>query len=148
MENKEIDTEKFGYAEVNITPLKNVETIGFGRDDELSRGVLHDLFAEVSIWEYEGNKCCLITIDHIGFSKEDSDYLRVNVSKTLGISKEKVMLCFAHTHSAPNESIEREYFSYLYNKVIEGVHEADKTKVKVLAVWGNAYGDIGINRRK
>lgn len=148
MENKEIDTAEFGYAEVNITPLKRVETIGFGREDELSRGVLHDLFAEVSIWEYKDNKCCLITIDHIGFSKEHSDYLRINVGKTLGISKEKVMICFTHTHSAPNDSTEKEYFNYLFKKVIDGTNEADKSKIKVLAAWGNAYGDIGINRRK
>ena len=137
-----------GFSEMDITPYFNVETIGFNRKDNLSRGVLHKLFAQISIWISNEEKCCLLAIDHIGFSRKESNILRGEIASKLRITHDKVMLCFSHTHSAPNTSIEQEYFSFLRKQVLLGVSEAEKSLVPIKAVWGNTEADIGINRRE
>ncbi len=136
-----------GFSEVDITPSSNVQTIGFNRKDNLSRGILHKLFAQISIWISDEEKCCLLAIDHIGFSYEESNILRDEIANKLEISRDKVMLCFSHTHSAPNISIEQEYFCFLRKQVLLGVSEAEKNVVPIKAVWGKTEADIGINRR-
>lgn len=141
------NTALLGFAEVDITPDSPVETIGFGREDNLSRGILDPLSAQISVWEWNTAKCCLITIDHIGFSKENANMLRKIIGETLSITKEKVMLCFSHTHSAPNDSTESEYFRFLCGQVKIGVSQAIKNMIPIKVAWDNAYGEIGVNRR-
>ena len=142
-----METVKLGLSEVDITPDSAVQTVGFGRVDELSRGVLHSLSAQVSVWELNREKCCLVAIDSIGFSGQHTDLLRSGIGKTLSIPKEKVMLCFSHTHSAPNDSIEKEYSGFVDARIIKAAREASESMSPVKASWGNAYGDIGVNRR-
>lgn len=136
-----------GFAEVDITPSFNVQTIGFNRKDNLSRGILHRLFAQISVWNSDEGTCCLVTIDHIGFSVKEANLLRDEIATELNITRDRVMLCFSHTHAAPKISIETEYFHCLREQVILGVIEAEKNIAPIKAVWGIAEADIGINRR-
>lgn len=136
-----------GFSEVDITPSFNVQTIGFNRKDNISRGVLNKLFSQISIWISDEEKCCLLAIDNIGFSYEESNILRNEIANMLEVTCDKVMLCFSHTHSAPNISIEQEYFRFLRKQVLLGVSEAEKNVVPIKAVWGKTDADIGINRR-
>lgn len=133
-----------GFSEVDITPSTNVQTVGYGG---LSEGVLHRLLAQISVWHSNEGICCLVAIDHIGFMREDASQLRDEIGEKLGIPREKVMLCFSHTHSAPNVSLEPEYFDFLHQQILSGVSEAEKTVVPVKAVWGLTDTDIGVNRR-
>lgn len=141
------DAVSFAYEEVDITPQKPMQTIGFGREDEESRGVLGRLLGQVSLWKYGKEICCLIAIDHIGFSKAHCNNLRRAISKTLGVKEQKVMLCFSHTHSAPNDTIEKEYAVLVDNQIKKAVDSALKKLSPIHGAWGNAYGDIGLNRR-
>lgn len=136
-----------GFAAVDITPSYNVQTVGFGRQDNLSRGVLHRLSAQVTIWHSGKEVCCLAAIDHIGFMCEDANILRDRIANRLNVTRERVMLCFSHTHSAPNISLEQEYFQFLCEQVLSAVNEAEKTLAPVKAAWGVTEADIGINRR-
>lgn len=138
---------KLGFVEVDITPNKPVETVGFGRKDEISRGVLKPLLAQISLWEFKDKKYCLIAIDHICFLTDHADLLRTDIGNILNIKKENVMICFSHTHSAPNETAEIEYFRFACSQIKSGIKEAIKDMTPVKVGWGNAYGDIGINRR-
>lgn len=141
------DTALFGFAKADITPLSPMQTIGFGREDERSHGILHSLSAQVSVWQQDLERCCMVTIDHIGFSIPHAEKLRNEIGEMLSVSKEKVMLCFSHTHSAPNDGIEPEYADFADTKIIEAVKEAAAHMTPVKAAWGNAYADLGINRR-
>lgn len=136
-----------GFSEVDITPLYNVQTVGFNRKDNLSRGVFNKLLAQVSIWISGKERYCLLTIDSIGFSYEETCVLRDEIANKLNVTREKVMICFSHTHSAPNISIEQEYFSFLRKQVILGLSDAVKNAAPIKAAWGNIEADIGINRR-
>lgn len=102
---------------------------------------------QISIWMSDEEKCCLLAIDNIGFSYEESNILRDEIANKLEVTRDKVMLCFSHTHSAPNTSIEQEYFSFLCKQVLLGISEAEKNVAPIKAVWGKTEADIGINRR-
>lgn len=93
-------------------------------------------------------RCCLAAIDHIGFSKGHANKLRQKIGEVLSIGQEQVMLCFSHTHSAPNEDMEAAYRQMVYEKVCGCAGETLRHILPVDAAWGNAEADIGFNRRK
>lgn len=137
-----------GCSEIDITPANPVQIVGFNRGDNTSQGIRDPLYAQASVWKIQEDICCLISIDHIGFSKEYADELRTEIGKIILATKEKVMLCFSHTHSAPDEEIETEYRKDLFIKIGRCVKEAMKNMHAVYVGWGNAFADIGFNRRK
>lgn len=138
---------RMGYAEVDITPLKSIETVGFGREDNMSRGILKPLMAQVCLWEEE-ELGCLITIDSLGFTKELTDALRERVSSVLQVTMDKVMVCFSHCHSAPNADVEKEYYEMVCGKIEKAVANTKEKLCEVCVGWGNAKVTIGVNRRQ
>lgn len=142
-----MNTAEFGYAQVDITPDVPVEMIGFGRADETSRGVLRPLAAQVSVWKFQGELSCLAAIDHIGFSRAHADELRNAIGEILGSPRRRVMLCFSHTHAAPNDSAETAWFAAARAKILEAVRIAASNLSPCLAAWGCGAADIGVNRR-
>ena len=137
---------KLGYAEADITPDGPTELVGFYREDNRSKGVLKPLLAQAAVWEDE-ERCCLITIDSIGFTKELSDRLRIMVGGLLGVTKEKVMLCFSHTHAAPDADMEPDYYNETCKEIRNAVLRAVKEMTPVAVGWKNAFAHIGVNRR-
>lgn len=137
-----------GCAETDITPTYPVRTIGFSRENEWSRGVESPLLTQAVVWKSQKEACCLITIDHIGFSKAKAQELRENISLRFGFMPEKVMICFSHTHAAPDERVEKRYLKFVFSKVLNCLEDALGHMRPVEAAWGNAIVDIGVNRRK
>lgn len=137
-----------GVAERDITPAVPIETIGFGRADNMARGILHKLSAQAAVFKSGASWGCLITIDHIGFLRRHADDLRTEIGQILSIDKEKVMLCFSHCHSSPNESAAPQYKRFVCEQVKDAAICASKNMAPVKAAWGNAYTEIGVNRRK
>lgn len=138
---------KLGYAETDITPTAPMPLIGFNRSDNVSRGVLKPLLAQISVWESE-ELCCLICIDSIGFAKYLSDRLRINISKILNVSIDKVMLCFSHCHSAPDADSMPKYYETVCRKIEAAVRSAKSDMHPVLVGWTNVEAEIGVNRRE
>ena len=138
---------RLGFAEVDITPDRPVELVGFHRDDNRSKGVLKPLLAQTAVWETD-ERCCLITVDSIGFTKELTDAMRARAGRILRVSPEKVMVCFSHTHSAPEADFEREYYEETCARIEKAVSGALENMEPAAAGWGNAKACIGVNRRK
>lgn len=138
---------KIGYGERDITPECPITMIGFYRADNLSKGILDKLYTQCALFSYDNEYSCVITIDSIGFTIEDSNYLRDIVGKFLKITRDKIMICFSHTHSAPNNGIERSYFDFICCKTLEAVNEATADMNVVKAIWGSFETNIGENRR-
>jgi hypothetical protein len=138
---------RLGFAGADITPEKPAELVGFHREDNLSRGVLKPLAAQVSVWE-AGERCCLIAIDSIGFTKELTNELRNRVHGILDIPAEKVMICFSHTHAAPEADCQREYFELVCRRVEGAVIRAMENMGPVSVGRANGKAVIGVNRRK
>ncbi|MBR6537554.1 MAG: alkaline ceramidase [Lachnospiraceae bacterium] len=137
---------KLGYEQADITPTEPTELVGFYRSDNVSKGVQSPLLAQVSVWEEE-ERCCLITVDNIGFMKNMTDLLRKRVCQVLGVSKEKVMVCFSHTHAAPNADSEKPYFELICEKVSAAAGQAMADLKPVCVGYENAEVEIGVNRR-
>jgi hypothetical protein len=142
--NKEV---LLGYAEVDITPKIPVETVGFDRQDNVARGILHNLIAQIAIWEISEERFCIISIDSLGFTVEITDTLRDIITRQLCIRRERIMICFSHTHSAPNAGKEKVYFDFVCTQILNGIDGAIKTLSPVKAAWGITKAGIGINRR-
>lgn len=137
---------QLGYAETDITPEKPIELIGFNRDDNTAHGILDRLISQVVILKKSLSVFCIVTIDSIGFTIEDTNKLRENIAEKLRVEHDKVMICFSHTHAAPNNGKEREYFISVIKKVLECLDKAIKSLTHIKAVWGVTNADIGINR--
>ena len=137
---------QLGYAEADITPTTPIKLVGFNRENSLSRGILAPLMAQVAVWKND-EVCCLITIDSIGFTKELSNKLRERVGGLLKISSEKVMICFSHTHSAPDADEERNYYEEASKKIEVCVLRASENMSAVSVGWDNGKAKIGVNRR-
>jgi hypothetical protein len=138
---------KLGYAEIDITPDIPMPLIGFNRVDSISRGILKPLLAQVAVWE-NADCCCLICIDSIGFAKFLSDSLRTRVAKVLNVSKDKVMLCFSHCHSAPDADSMTDYYEMVCRKIESATRSALSDMQPVLVGWTNVEAEIGVNRRE
>ena len=103
---------KFGYASADITPIRPMALMGFA-NPKLAQGVESPLTAQVSLWEKENARCILACVDHIGFAMEHARALRQKLAAEWETSPEQVMLCFSHTHAAPNDSIEADYARFI-----------------------------------
>ena len=137
-----------GYACADITPEEQAEMIGFARPDNLSKGILHRLEASVMVLKSTEETCCLVTIDSLGFPAELSNLLRQKIGAKLCTPPEKVMLCFSHTHSAPNAGTEDgTYYQLACEKILTAVSEAVSVMNPIKAAWGLGSGEIGVNRR-
>ena len=88
-----------------------------------------------------------MTVDSIGFTRKLTDALRERIGGRLGISAEKVMVCFSHTHAAPEAESERGYYEEACSRIADAAVRARSSMVPVTAGWGNAHADIGVNRR-
>lgn len=138
------------FAQVDITPDFPVTLIG--GEPTISQGILHPIVAQVVLMQWEKRVTSLITIDNLGLTIELAETLRNRVARQLGGTKESVMLCFSHTHNAPQPTVgalngER-YFDFMAEKINQGVAQALTELTPCLAGWGLTETDIGVNRRK
>lgn len=139
-----------GFAEIDITPEQpeNFELIGFNRSDNFAKGVLHRLKAQVLILQSSLEICCLATIDSIGITTELTNQLREHIANELTTSRENVMVCYSHTHAAPDAAANNgKYFRLLVPKIVVAVKNASASLFPIKAVWGIAKNTIGSNRR-
>jgi len=144
-----MDPTYMGYEERIITPEKPVQMAGYdARIDNFSRGVMKDLKAQILVIKKNGERFCLIIIDSLGFTIELTSSLRKRAAEILASKMEQVMICFSHTHAAPNAAVEKEYYDFVCQSILSGVKKADESMVSVYAGWGIAENTVGINRRE
>ena len=137
---------EFGFSETEITPHTPIQTIGFGVQ-EPATGVERALMAQATVWRLGETICAVIAIDHIGFAIAHARSLRTRIADLIGVGLEQVMLCFSHTHAAPNDSAEPEYSEWVNERVLDAVRRAMNGMLPVRAAWGCADVEIGVNRR-
>ncbi|MDF2885694.1 MAG: hypothetical protein K0R23_79 [Lacrimispora sp.] len=143
-----MDQTYMGYEERIITPKKTVQIAGYdARIDNRSRGVMKDLKAQILVSKRNEEHFCLITIDSLGFTVELASSLRKRVAEILPARMEHVMICFSHTHAAPNAAVEKEYYEFVCQSILSGVKKAGESTVPVCAGWGIGENTVGINRR-
>lgn len=139
-----------GYAECDITPDKPVPLIGFYREKEKSEGILKPLMAQVAVWEDDNDrKYCLMTVDSLGFTPALTDALREKTAERIGTGKQQVMVCFSHTHAAPDAAdFSTGYYETVCRKILAAADDAADAIEPVQTGWGNAEVCVGVNRRQ
>lgn len=138
------------FAEVEITPNFPVTLVG--GIPVTSQKVLHPLMSQVLLMKWKEKLTCLITIDNLGLTVNLANEIRQATASQLGITEEEVMLCFSHTHNAPQPTAEalngERYFAFMLGRIGQGVAQA-LTNLKLSKVsWGLAESKIGVNRRE
>lgn len=141
------NTVRMGYGEADITPMEPVQLVGFYRPDNRSRGVRDPLRLQALVWESGRERGCLLTVDSLGFTVELTGILRDRAAGMLHIQREQVMVCFSHTHSAPNAAEEPDYFEMVCRCALKAADQAAENMVAKLAAWGIGKSCIGLNRR-
>lgn len=137
-----------GFSQDDITPRHPVQIVGYdARPDNRSRGVLHHLIAQTLVCKTSKEVCCLIAIDSLGFTVELTNMLRKQVADALNTKPSQIMVCFSHTHAAPNAAIEPEYYQSVCIKITASAKRAAGNLFPVNAAWGKAENTFGVNRR-
>lgn len=139
-----------GFAETDITPanFNKCELIGFNRSNSMAKGILHPLKAQVLIFQSNVQTCCLIAVDSLSFSTALTNRLRNSIAEQLHTHRGNIMVCFSHTHSAPNAAANgATYFEFAQRKIREAANKASATMFPIKAAWGIAKNAIGVNRR-
>ena len=137
-----------GFAQTDITPAESLQLVGYdARPDNYSRGVLHRLLAQTLVWQTPEEVCCFVTIDSLGFTTALSNTLRQQLADALQTTPECVMLCFSHTHAAPNAAVHPEYYAFVCVQLEQAVRQARAFMIPIQAAWGSTRNTIGVNRR-
>lgn len=142
---------KAAFAQTDITPDFEVELIGCSRSDSKSKGVLHHLYAQILLFEFNESRYCLIAIDSLGLTTTLSDKIRSIAAKQLKTDISCVMIGFSHTHSAPaplSPVNGEKYFKLMCSQIKKCASEAEKNLRRCKAGWALTDTYIGENRRE
>lgn len=137
---------QLGFCETDITPDAPMQLIGFSQSPR-SQGVERPLRAQVSVWQSDTTRCILAAVDHIGFARDHAARLRQALGSMAGTDAQHVMLCFSHTHAAPNDTLEPAYAGFTDARILAAARGALATMRPVRIAWGCADTYIGVNRR-
>jgi len=113
-----------GFGRVDISPTESVPLAGFGRtSNRMSQGVSDPLLATCLAFTTEESTVLVFSMDLSNMYSPLPSF-RDDVAKATGLSRDKVMFCATHTHSAPHLSNEEEpsigrYCAFLRGKLVE-----------------------------
>lgn len=113
--NKPAEGLQIGYAKINITPEETVPLSGSASRGE-SSGMLDYLFA-TCVAISDGSETALMFSLDIQNAYAPTPGWRNAISRATGIAEDRIMLCFTHTHSAPNTGSENAAIAR-YNKTV------------------------------
>ena len=97
-----MSTLKFGFADEIITPQLNGQFLdGYGYRLTPVEYVRDDLHAKVCAIESDGQMSLLFSLDLLGMSPRNYQMITSLISFRTGGPRERIALCFIHTHAAP-----------------------------------------------
>ena len=116
-----------GFAKENITPEETVPLSGSATRG-VSSGMLDYLFGTCVAISNGGEDIALIFSLDIQNAYSPTPGWRNAISRATGVPESKIMLCFTHTHSAPNTGAEDaaigRYNSFVSDKLVKAAKAA------------------------
>lgn len=92
-----------GAAMVNITPKAGTHLAGSGLGEHRpAQSVLDPLYAKAAVFESEGRKACVVSLDVTIVTEEYTAFVREQAAERFGFDPEAVMVHAIQTHSAPS----------------------------------------------
>jgi neutral ceramidase len=99
--SKETTNLMAGVAEVDISPPRGVQLVGYPTVVRNNTGIHDPLHADCLVLDDGKTRVALITADLVGFSKDFVARLRAAVQGDTGIEGTHLLACCSHTHAGP-----------------------------------------------
>jgi hypothetical protein len=141
-----------------ITPRLPVRLAGYGDRHDPANAVHDDLEARVLVVEIAGMRCCLVTCDLLGMTRDFSEPVRQAVAGIVDAPIEAVLTSCTHVHAGPSTltgsdaigwPVPPGYRDTLVERIGDAARRAAKQLVPVTATFGRGALPSGfaINRR-
>lgn len=152
---------RVGAAQIKITPPDGIPLAGY-YNERGSEGVLDDLFARALVFEKDGTKAAVVTLDLITTSAPMVEATRKVVQEQTGIPADHVLITASHTHTAPvitgrgprdnvfggGKDITRQYNASLPGLIAECVEQAQvRLSPASLSLGRASEKNLAFNRR-
>jgi len=118
-------TWKVGLATANITPEKPMWLAGYASRTKPSEGSIHPLWAKCILFDAQGNRSLLLTLEVVGIGSSFSNEVRQAISKETGAPIENIIINCSHTHSGP-----------VLDHVLTGIYPLDDSNKMVIVEYG------------
>ena len=93
---------RIGVAKIDVTPDYPMRLNGFGFHREESEGVRQRIWVKaLTIGNDDKNPAILLTLDNLGIRLPMLDEVAARLKKKAGITRDRIVLSFSHTHTAP-----------------------------------------------
>lgn len=123
---------RVGFSRKNMNPMVGIGLSGYFIT-RLCEGVHDDLEANIIVFENDGKKAALVTLDLCEVETGAGDKIRSRVASVIGSVPEAVMVFATHTHTGPYigialegspQELTDEYTSWLISELEKGAKEA------------------------
>lgn len=163
-----MNTLRIGWAQVDLTPVKQPVLISGQFYSRLSEGVLDPITATICVMEREGEQLVWVSCDLVSISRELLAAVRERL-KTVPIDPMKVVMNATHTHAGPeiryansltedsafvaSSGVELgecpvvEYVAYAADQISRGILQAWNARQPGGIAYGLDYAVVGRNRR-
>src|SRR5271169_3678976 len=90
-----------GAARVKLDPPAGLAMLGYGGRVGRNQGMHDDLAAQALVLGDGGNKLAIAGVDLLAIGNRIADDIRERAAARTGIPADSILICAAHTHSAP-----------------------------------------------
>jgi len=170
MSNAGVTPMRAGAAMVDITPTAGIHLSGSGMGDHRpAQSILDPLFAKAVVFESDGRRACIVTLDVTIITGDYTARIRSAISEETGMAADAIMVHAVQTHSAPAlgcfmldpdfplettpeteylRGTESRYADLAAAKAVQAAAQAAKNLQPVrIGVGRGIVGDLAFNRR-
>lgn len=152
-----------GVASIRTTPSKPVPLAGYAARVKPFESVDQDIYAKALVLkDLQGNRAILVTIDLCIMPADMGQVVRKRIAETTHIQPSAILLNVAHSHSAPDVSLDEspgastspyhaatvEYSKWLCDRLVEVAQQATAHMKPAKLSWGTGMASFVINRRE
>lgn len=147
-------TIRAGWSSVDITPPIGTDMGGYWARPGASAGVHDPLRGSVLLFETDGQRVAVISLDLVGLDAEHADAMRRSIALEIDTTAESLLLCSTHTHSGPLTlsfrgmgDMPSDYLASLTPKLIKAARQAALRLEPCQVATSAADTTLAINRR-
>ncbi len=137
-----------GIARKIISPPKGIYLIGYGKRFGGNRGIRDDLTATAVTFDDGKRHVTLVTLDLLAVNEQTFRKIQKRTHPNL-------MLCCAHTHSAPLTYADKKsprknqrYLDFLITETAAAIRASQENMQPVQLAWAKGESQIAVNRRE
>lgn len=152
-----------GVASIKTTPIKPVPLAGYAARVKPFESIDQDIYAKALVLkDQQGNRAVLVTIDLCIMPADMGQVVRKRIVETTHVPLSAMLLNIAHSHSAPDVSLDEspgsstspyhaatvEYSKWLCDRLVEVAQQAAAHMQPAKLSWGTGMASFVVNRRE